>query len=106
MKEVDINGIIYRIGKNDQDNTQLIKDSMNSWYWFHLSKFPSCHVVVCKEELTSDDILNACNLVKENSKYKFKNIGIDYCKIDNLVHGTKAGSVSFKSNRQVKVFHL
>jgi len=106
MKEIDINGIIYRIGLNAYDNTQLIKNSDSNWYWFHLSKFPSCHVIICKNELTNEDIFNACNFVKENSKYKFKNIGINYCKIDNLIHGKDAGSVSFKSNRQVKTFNL
>jgi predicted ribosome quality control (RQC) complex YloA/Tae2 family protein len=106
MTEVNINNTIYRIGKNAPDNTQLIKDSDNDWFWFHLDKFPSCHVVICKTELTNDDILTACNLVKENSKYKFSNIGICYCKIKNLIHGEEPGSVSFKSNRQVKIFNL
>ena len=44
--------------------------------------------------------------LKQNSKYKFKNIGINYCKIDNLIHGKEPGSVHFKSNKQVKKFNL
>jgi hypothetical protein len=106
MKEIIINEVIYKIGKNAQENTQLINDSNIDWIWFHLEKFPSCHVVVCKNELTNDEILEAGTLVKENSKYKFKNIGINYCKIDNLIHGKEPGSVHFKSNKQVKRFNL
>ena len=106
MKEILINEVIYRIGKNAQDNTQLIKDSDKNWYWFHLDKFPSCHVIVCKDELTDLEINTAGNLVKENSKYKFNNIGIIYCKIDNILHGQEPGSVHFKSNRQVKLINI
>ncbi len=106
MKEIIVNDVVFRIGKNASDNTQLIKDSNKDWYWFHLDKFPSCHVIVCKDELNEDDIITAGNLVKDNSKYKFKNIGINYCKVDNLLHGTDAGSVHFKSNRQVKLIKI
>jgi len=106
MKEIVIDEVIYRIGKDAKDNTQLIKDSQASWTWFHLEKFPSCHVIICKDEPTILEINNAATLVKTNSKYKFKNIGINYCKVDNLIHGSKDGSVHFVSNRQVKSIYL
>ena len=50
--------------------------------------------------------MTASQLVKDNSKYKFNNIGINYCKVKNLIHGDKAGSVSFVSNKQVKKINL
>ncbi len=106
MKQFIVNNITYNIGQNAKENTQLINDSDKDWYWFHLDKFPSCHVVICTNEITNDMILQAGILVKDNTKYKFKNIGINYCKIDNLIHGSGPGSVSFKSNRQVKLFNL
>jgi hypothetical protein len=106
MKESIINDIIYKIGQNASENTELVNISNPKWHWFHLEKFPSCHLVVCSEELTNEIISYAGELVKENSKYKFKNIGINYCKIDNLVHGKEPGSVCFKSNKQVKKFSL
>jgi predicted ribosome quality control (RQC) complex YloA/Tae2 family protein len=106
MKQVIVDNITYKVGQNAKENTQMIHDSDKDWYWFHLDKFPSCHVIICSNEITNDMILQAGTLVKENSKYKFKNIGINYCKIDNLIHGSEPGSVSFKSNRQVKLFNL
>jgi len=106
MKEVTIEGTIYRIGQNDKDNTDLIKNSENEWFWFHLEKFPSCHVIICKSEISGAEITTAAQLVKDNSKYKFNNIGINYCQVKNLVHGDKAGSVSFVSNKQVKKINL
>jgi hypothetical protein len=106
MKDHIISEITYKIGTNASENTELINLSNSKWFWFHLEKFPSCHVVVCAEELTNEIISNAGELVKQNSKYKFKNIGINYCKIDNLIHGKEPGSVYFKSNKQVKKFNL
>ncbi len=106
MKEIAIDNTIYRIGKNAQDNTKLIKSSESNWFWFHLDKFPSCHVVVCKGELTKDEIHQAGTLVKENSKYKFNNIAVCYCKINNLIHGDEPGSVSYKSNRAVNIINI
>jgi len=107
MKEIVINNTIYRYGQNAADNTQLIKNSDKNWYWFHLDKFPSCHVVICREgDLIPEEILEASRLVKEHSKYKFNNIGINYCLIQNLIHGKEPGSVSFVSSRQVKKINL
>jgi predicted ribosome quality control (RQC) complex YloA/Tae2 family protein len=49
MKEfVDENKTIYWLGKNAQDNWDIIKKSQDNWLWFHLDKFPSGHVVICK----------------------------------------------------------
>jgi predicted ribosome quality control (RQC) complex YloA/Tae2 family protein len=106
MKDIIINDIKYIIGQNAQDNFDLIKSAQIDWFWFHLEKFPSCHVLICKNEITNDEILNAGNLVKEHSKYKFKNIGINYCKISNLKLENKIGSVSFISNKKVSKINL
>lgn len=107
MKEIEIKSTIYRYGINAADNTELIKSSSPDWYWFHLAKFPSCHVVVCIEgEISNEQIVEACTLVKERSKYKFANIAINYCRIKNLIHGKEPGSVYFLSNKQVKTFNL
>ena len=101
MKEIIIDNTTYRIGQNAADNTQLIKDSESDMTWVHLEKFPSAHVIICTKDPTPDEIKQAANLVWENSKYKFKNIGMIHCKVKNIIHGEEPGSVSFVSNRQV-----
>lgn len=106
MKEITIDNTLYRIGKNAEDNTQMVRYSDGVWYWFHLGKFPSCHVVACKNDIGTTEIINACDLVKKNSKYKFANIEIHYCKIKNLVLCEKPGSVTFKSNRKVDSINI
>lgn len=102
MKTVVIDTITYLIGTCAADNTQLVKDSDPCWFWFHLEKFPSCHVVACLQECTDLEIANAASLVKTHSKYKFKHIGVHYTTISNLSHCDKPGSVSFISKRKVK----
>lgn len=106
MKESIIDNITFRFGKNAEDNTQLIKDSEENWTWFHLEKFPSCHVVVCQNDIDDSIITMAAELVKENSKYKFKNIGVIYCKINNLLHGDKPGLVHFVSMSKVNKVNI
>jgi predicted ribosome quality control (RQC) complex YloA/Tae2 family protein len=103
MKVVEQEGVTYWIGKNAQDNWDIIGKSEQTWLWFHLEKFPSSHVIICKnsDEISKDEINSACKLLIENSKYKFKNIGIVYCNINNLTLGTDIGSVTFKSNKKV-----
>lgn len=106
MKELIVNGVIFRRGTDAKDNTQLIKDSEAGWIWFHLAKFPSCHVVVCQDEIDETTINTAAELVKQNSKYQFKHIGVSYCAIKNLKHGQKPGSVHFVSKGQVKNINI
>jgi len=101
MKEFTFDNTTYRIGQNAADNTQLIKDSEPDMTWFHLEKFPSAHVIICKLDPTPEEINMAFSLVWENSKYKFRNIGMIYCKVKNIIHGEEPGSVSFVSKRQV-----
>jgi predicted ribosome quality control (RQC) complex YloA/Tae2 family protein len=106
MKELIVNGVIFRRGTDAKDNTQLIKDSCPGWTWFHLTKFASCHLVVCQDEIDESIIASAAALVKEHSKYKFKHIGVSYCKIKNLTHGEKPGSVHYVSKGQVKNINI
>jgi len=106
MKEHLINDVIYRVGRSAKDNTQLIKDSDPEWLWFHLDKFPSCHVVACLSLPDSTIISTAAALVKTHSKYKFKHVGVNYCKISNLRHGQAMGSVYFISNKAVQSIYV
>jgi len=108
MKIIEKDGTTYWVGRNAQDNWDIIKKAEQNWLWFHLDKFPSSHVIICKnvKEILENDIQYACNLVKDYSKYKFNNIGIVYCEIKNLTIGTEVGSVTFKSNNKTTKIYL
>jgi predicted ribosome quality control (RQC) complex YloA/Tae2 family protein len=104
MKIIEKEDTIFWVGRNARDNWDAISQSDSNWLWFHLDKFPSSHVIICKEKnnISKKDIENACNLLLNYSKYKFNNIGIVYCEINNLLFGIETGSVIFKSNNKVE----
>ena len=47
MKVIEKEGTIYWIGKNAQDNWDIIKKSEQNWMWFHLDKFSSSYIIIC-----------------------------------------------------------
>ena len=67
------NNNLIKIGQNAKDNDKIISDAKQTDIWFHLSAYPSAHVIIeCSEEYPIDNIMiNYCaNLVKQNTKYK------------------------------------
>lgn len=104
MKIFHLNDTRFWQGKDARDNWNIIKDSEQTWAWFHLEKFPSSHVIICKnmDEITKEEIQYAADLVCNATKYKFKDIGVQFCEVENLTLGSDVGSVIFKSNRKVK----
>ena len=104
MKEFrDENNTLYWLGKNAQDNWDIIKQADKNWLWFHLDKFSSGHVIICKkiDTITNDEIIYASNICKRHSKYKLLNdIGIVYTEINNLSIGKEIGSVYINSNKK------
>ena len=102
MIEVTINDVIYRRGKNAVDNKQLILDSEDDWYWVHLKDYPSCHIVICQDNVSKKEIKIAKQLIMNNTKYKDAKY-VSYCKIKNLIHEKEVGSVSFVNNNDVKI---
>ena len=90
------------IGQSASDNWRIIQKSKPTDIWLHLSSFPSPHVIIRDEEPDHERIMEAAIMCKENSKYKFKGIKVDYTPIDNILLGEVVGSVTFVSKRKVK----
>jgi predicted ribosome quality control (RQC) complex YloA/Tae2 family protein len=110
--------IIYKVGKNAQDNFDLIDKAQPNDLWFHLKDEPSCHVIACLKNITfntrDDEMPNFYNIefeeldkkqkqqiitqgalvCKQFSKFKNKkNVDFIYTKI-KYVHKTETlGSV-------------
>jgi predicted ribosome quality control (RQC) complex YloA/Tae2 family protein len=106
MKTVILNDVSYKIGQNAKENWELL-DLSNDYTWFHLKSFPSCHVIIEKEEPDNNEILEGAKLCLENTKYRnLKNIKVNYTKIKNIVKADKVGAVTFKSNRKVNTIMI
>lgn len=106
MKEIIIDDISFKIGQNAQENWELLNLDEN-FTWFHLKSFPSCHVVIEKNDPTQEEIVNGANLCLENTKYRnLKNIKVNYTLLKNIKKADKVGSVYFVSNRKVNTIML
>lgn len=103
MKVIYNNNIKYTIGENASDNWDLLSSSSDTDYFFHLSSFPSCYVIMESENPTNSMIEYGAMLCKKSGKYRYlTNIKIDYCKCENISKGAKIGEVIYIRPRQVK----
>jgi predicted ribosome quality control (RQC) complex YloA/Tae2 family protein len=110
--------IVYKIGKDAQNNFELIDEADKNDLWFHLKDVSSCHVIACLKNIqytTRDDELPNCYdldfdsldkkekqqiitqgalLCKQFSKLKStKNVEVIYTKIEDVYKTDIAGSV-------------
>jgi len=108
---VDPNYTIY-MGKNKEENEDLIKWGFPEDVWFHVDKYSSAHVYIrMKEGQLFDNIPPAvledcCQLVKANSieGNKVSNITVVYTPWTNLkkTNGMDVGQVGFHDQKLVK----
>ena len=110
--------IIYKIGRNAEDNFNLIDESDKNDLWFHINNKPSCHVIARLQNIrftTQDNdlpnyydihfdtlenkqkqqiIKQGALICKQFSKFKSeKNVEVVYTKIENVVKTEIIGSV-------------
>jgi len=106
MKIEIIENNLYKIGKNSEENWDLLSLD-KEFMWFHLKSFPSCHVILENRNPTLNEIYIGANLCLLNTKYKnLKNIKINYTVLDNIKKGDKVGSIIYKSNKKVKTINI
>jgi len=120
MKEVklivDNINLLFLIGTNATENTNLIEDSDENSIWFHADGFPSCHIVLSLDTEISNlktkskhkIFKQGCLLCKQhtNSLKSTKNTKFVYTKISNLITCDKPGSVYFKDNNNLKYINI
>ena len=102
MKLANFEGSQIKIGKNAQENWDLLDSSNPSYVWFHLKSFPSCFVIIENEEPSNELIQHAAELCKSNTKYRnLNNLKINFTKVGNLKKVGKTGTVEFLSKKKV-----
>ena len=101
-------GIYYtiKIGENQQENNQLVKQAAINDIWFHLSAFPSPHGILitnadyCK--IPKKILYRVAELVKGYSKYGFlKNVKVDYIPIKYIALTDVLGCVDIKKKPKI-----
>jgi predicted ribosome quality control (RQC) complex YloA/Tae2 family protein len=96
------------IGQNKQDNFDIIDAASSSDVWFHVSDFPSCHVILKNDEKISSiphQVIKRCAyLCKIHSKAKTQSkCYISYTTIDNIKKTEIVGKVQVKNYKTVSV---
>ena len=98
-----------KIGRNDEENDNLIKEGGQNDLWFHIKNNPSPHGIIhcdTKEEPTKDVIYKTAELVKSFSKYKdLSKITIIYTKLKNIKRTDVLGSVIIKNKTKEVVIY-
>ncbi len=101
MKTIYFDNIPIIIGKNAQENWDLLSKNPN-FTWLHLKSFPSCHVIIESNSISTPLLEFAATECKNNTKYRnLSNLKISYTLISNIKKADQIGSVTFKSNRKV-----
>jgi hypothetical protein len=105
MKILEIENIICYIGKDANDNWNILKKVENKDLYFHLSSFSSCYVIAKYNKdikFTKKHIIKCAQLCKDNTKYKNQNnIIINYCECNNIMKGENIGEVIYKNKNKV-----
>ena len=100
--------ITFYIGKNKNENFEVIDNACNDDLWFHAKNISSCHVVcelpddINKKELSY--IIKVGALLCKNNTNKLislKNVEIIYTKIENVTKTNIPGCVTTENTKTV-----
>lgn len=111
--ECPITNKIYQIkvGESAQDNWDIIESSDRSDVWFHVEKFPSCHVILSTDseplKKIHRSVMKYCaSLCKEGSKQRnAKGVSIIYTEVQNVTIDKKGnvGSVFSRKTKKIMI---
>jgi predicted ribosome quality control (RQC) complex YloA/Tae2 family protein len=103
MKEYTCpDGNTVKVGKNAIENDKLVDNADKEHYWFHLSKFVSCHAILESDDPSKSSKQFAAEKVKENSKYgSFKGLKVDCIQVKHIKQENTPGLVSLLKKPQI-----
>jgi predicted ribosome quality control (RQC) complex YloA/Tae2 family protein len=99
--------INFKVGSNANDNFLVIDSSNPTDLWFHVSDYPSAHVIA---EISNDTskkdlkyiIKKGAVICKQYSKYSNqKNLEITYTQISNVKKTNIAGKVNITNEKNI-----
>ena len=109
MRIFQYNNTKIYLGKTDVENTELVVTYNNMDYtWFHLSDYPSAHLVIekSKDSLSDDEIMFCANLIKYYHKLRkewTKKYYIDIVSTKNVKPQIKPGLVTVSKVKKIKI---
>jgi predicted ribosome quality control (RQC) complex YloA/Tae2 family protein len=111
MREMNFGQMDFLVGQNAQENHDLLDAAAEQDLWFHVSGYPSCHVIGKMPqdvELDKSDVMKVVKqgaiICKSFSKYKGdKNVKIEYTWVKNVTKLKAKGSVSITNAKSITV---
>lgn len=100
-----------RVGKNAENNWEILRAAKSKHWFFHLTDYPSAYVILeCEKEPTEEEKRRAAEVCRENSKMKLSGaIEVDATTCANVSFGKKGdavGECSYKKDKLVEVILL
>ena len=99
VKKFYYKDILFEVGESAYENTNLIKESSNDYYWLHMDLIPSPHVIIHTDTIDTDIINFASSLCQDHCSKKYKLSNSFYTistRISNLDITEVPGEVEFK----------
>jgi predicted ribosome quality control (RQC) complex YloA/Tae2 family protein len=103
MKEINIGNHKCFVGGNSKENWALLDKAKPDDLFFHLSKLPSCYVILQQNGNLDPSILYECaKICLNNTKYKnMKGVYVDCTEIRNVRKSEDIGSIEYKNNKKI-----
>jgi predicted ribosome quality control (RQC) complex YloA/Tae2 family protein len=101
--------VTYWIGSNAQDNFDIIGQADSNDIWFHVSSYPSAHIIAQISHLDKPDKKSIQQIVKQGSilckqvsKYSsIKNLEITWAYISNVKRTNILGTVNVSHGKNI-----
>ena len=101
--------IVYKIGKDEQNNFELIDEADEDDLWFHLKDISSCHVIACLKNIqysSRDDELPNCydidfDNLERKEKQQIITQGALLCKQFSKLKSTKKVDIIYTKIKDV-----
>jgi predicted ribosome quality control (RQC) complex YloA/Tae2 family protein len=100
--------IVFRVGGNANENTQLVLDSNANDIWFHIADHSSCHVVadisgICLDKKALSKLATQGAVIcKQFSRQKSdKKVDVIYTKIENVTPTDIPGQVTTLNTKTI-----
>ncbi len=95
-----IDGIRISIGRNEQENTQLLKDSKADFIWLHIVNIPSSHLIIHANNVNLQILEYAGTLLARLNGIKDNKIVIDYTK-RRFIKITQGANVVYSKEKKL-----
>lgn len=108
MKTLTVGDYECRVGENAEENWKMLDRANKKHWFFHLTDFPSCYVILeCSREPSVEDKMRCAEICVENTRQrKSRNVKVDVTLCSNVVRSDQdeVGECDYRSQKKVQVF--